>query len=410
MACRMLESWDHYAISDLTRKWTQIYGGVNTTAHAIVAGAGRRGTSAFRVRKSTTLASSIVPLLERVLTSTTTTFYTGFAFRAADVGSGSGWSSLRTVGGGGNSLNTVTANSGALDVPVNTLAACRYSYYTHVGLSINNNGTISICRGNADSLGGAGLQGQDRLTLLGTTSPALQIGQTNYVEFKVVVHPSNGSILLKVNGDTWFSTSGIRTQADGASSTTAWQGMGLAGMNATLSDVLDWFFDDLYCGDSDATDPYNQMIDLVGDLRVDYANVFQDGASRDWPPLSGTDHFAMVDDNPPDLDTTYNATTTLNAADTFLKNGVPVIGASVIALQPIYLRRRTDGGNTSTAAVIRDAGTNYTGSKAGTATAEGDPSTYVYNWWTVTQRPSAAGTALTQALVDAMEIGYKKVS
>src|SRR5262245_65014766 len=108
----------------------------------------------------------------------------------------------------------------------------------------------------------------------------------------------------------------------------------------------------------------------------------------------------MVDDNPPDLDTTYNGTTTVNAIDTFQKTPVPVVGAGVVALSPIYLRRRTEGGDTATAAVIRDNGVNYTGSKSGTAGSEGDTSTYSYNWWTVTRRPSNSATALTQTLVD----------
>lgn len=37
----------------------------------------------------------------------------------------------------------------------------------------------------------------------------------------------------------------------------------------------------------------------------------------DWTPLSGTDNFAMVDEDQPDADTTYNSTETLNALDLF---------------------------------------------------------------------------------------------
>lgn len=406
MACLFADSFDHYAITDITRKWTQIYSGV-TSAHAIATGAGRRSTNAFKVTRSTGNDNLNCGGLARVLTPGTTTGYLGFAFQGV-APSGGGWGSLATVGLGGNSLLMSQALSGINDVRVNVLAAIRNSYYTHVALVINNNGTISAYRGHADSLNA--FDGQDRIAATyGTTSLALLTGQYYFIELHTLIHPSAGTLLLKVNGDTWLTLSGIDTQADGASSVAAWQEILVGGLRASSGQV-DWYVDDLYAGDADASDAFNQMINIVGDVRVDYRNVFQDGTTLQWTPSTGLSHFAMVDDNPPDLDSTYDATTTVGAVDTFLKQGVPIVGAAVIALQPIYLVRRTDGGNTSTAAVIRDGGTNFTGSQEGSGQAIGNTSTYTYDWWTVTQRPSASGTPLTQALVDAMEIGFKKVT
>lgn len=405
MAFKFLDTCgDQYAISDILRLWTQAYGGLDPAKYFIASAGGRRGTNAIRIRN----VIGGYQALARLVNPNTTTALLGFAHKGS--GSVSGWGSLFTPSGGGNSLNLVQVNAGALDVRVNVLAAIRQAYYTHIALSINTNGTISVYRGHANSIGGAGLQGQDRIAAtIGTTPFALQYNQFNYIELKTVIHETAGSVLLKVNGDIWLNAAGIRTQADGASSVTEWQELAVGGHQSNGA-ADDWYFDDLYLGDSDLSDAFDQMSDLVGDVAINYANVFIDGAMTEWTPSSGPNHFAMVDEIPPNLDTDYNGTTTVAAIDTFQKTAVPVAGAGVIALSPIYLRRRTEGADTTTSAVIRDAAANFTGSKEGSAAAEGDPSDYAYNWWTVTRRPSNSAVTLTQALVDAMEVGYKKVS
>lgn len=405
MALKFADSWKNYATADLLRMWTQVHGTPDSTEMVVASGVGRRGGNAFRVEPP---PSGARRGLGRVVVPATTTALLGFAFKGG--GSAGGWGTLTTVASGGNSLNMVNANAGALDVTINTLASIRNSYYTQVALSINSNGTISMYRGNADSLGGGGLQGQDRIAAtLGTTTQALLYDQWYYIELQVVVHPTAGSAQLRVNGETWLNVAGVRTQADGASSATAWQEAMIAGHLGAASTTY-WYYEDLYLADTDLSDAFNQWAALVGDVAINYSNVFQDGAMIDWSVLSGSDHFAMVDDNPPDLDVTYNHTDVAGEIDTFLKTAVPVVGKSVIALVPIYLVRRVEGGNTESAAVIRDGGGNFSGSKLGSGTAVGNTTSYSYDWWAVTQRPSASGTALTQTLVDAMEVGYRKVT
>lgn len=402
MAYKFVDSWKNYASSDLLRMWTQAYAGLDAS-YAVVPGAGRRGGNCFVKTHGARWQG-----LGRVVVPGTTTALTGTAFKGT--GSGVGWGDLWTPANGGNSLNHISGNFGSLDKEINQIIAIRNNYYTQLAVSANANGTLSVYCGHADSLGGGGLQGQDRISATyGPTSEALLFDQWYYIELQTTIHPSAGSFNLVVNGETWLNGAGVQTRAAGASAVTAWQEL-LIGTPMTGGSAVQFAYEDLYLGDTDLSDAFNQLAALPGDLAINYSNVFQDGAMREWSILSGPDHFAMVDDNPPDLDTTYNFTDIAGEIDTFLKTAVPVVGKSVIALVPIYLVRRVEGGNTESAAVIRDGGSNFSGSKNGSGTSVGNTTSYTYDWWAVTQRPSAAGTPLTQALVDAMETGYTKVS
>lgn len=403
MAYKFVDGWENYATSDLLRMWTQAYGGIVAGKYFVTPGAGRRSGNAFVKRGDGNFQG-----LARTVVPGTTTALVGTAFKGSG-GTGGGWGVLITPAAGGNSINLVAANAGGLDVRVNEILAVRYDYYTHLAVSVNTNGTLSVYRGNADSKVGA-LAGQDRIAAtFGPTPQALQYEQFYYIELQAVIHPTSGSFDLRVNGETWLSAAGVRTQADGASSVTAWQEL-VIGVNLSSISDNDFIYDDLYLGDTSLADAYNQLAALTGDIAVNYANVFDDGTTIQWTRLSGAENFEMVDDNPPDLDTTYNHTNTIGNIDTFLKNVVPVVGQAVLAVIPIYLVRRVEGGNTATAAVLRDAGANYSGSKAGTGTTYPNTTSYTYDWWAVTQRPSNSAVTLTQALVDAMEAGYLKGS
>lgn len=396
MAYKFVDSWKQYATSDLLRMWTQFYG--SGAPFTVEVGLGSRGGRVFQAGFSLGGFQG----MGRTLVPGDAHFLAGTRFKGT--GTAGGWTGLFTPANGGNSLNLVSANTGALDNRVNVMLSCRNAYYTHVAASINTNGTMSLYRGNADSGGGGGLVGQDRISAtLGTSVDALQFDQYHYIELDVDVHPTAGTARLIVNGDEWITFSG-RTQADGASSVTEWQEIAIGSQLSNLS--ASWLYEDLYCGDTDLSDPFNQLAALTGDAIIEYSNVFEDGTTLDWTPLTGTDHFDMVDEIPPDLDVTYNIGGTAGFIDTFNKTAVPIVGKAVLALVPIYLMRRVSGGNTTSAAVIRDAGTNFSGSRDGSGTAVGNTGTYTYDWWAVTQRPSNSATPLTQALADAMEVGY----
>ena len=154
--------------------------------------------------------------------------------------------------------------------------------------------------------------------------------------------------------------------------------------------------------DTDASDPTNTPVDFLGDIEINYRRPTADVVT-DWTPLSGVDHYAMVDEIPPDDDTTYNSTITPGNVDTCTVESAPLVGCNVIAAQVIYERRRPDAGNTSTEPVFRVGGANYVKHPVG------DPTSYVYNYGVWTLNPSTLGT-LTDAAFNASSVGYKKVT
>lgn len=80
----------------------------------------------------------------------------------------------------------------------------------------------------------------------------------------------------------------------------------------------------------------------------------------DWTPLSGTDNFAMVDEDQGDGDTTYNSTETLNAKDIF---GFPdgEVPETVIAVGLCSWHRKEDSATRRFRHVLRVGGTDYPG-------------------------------------------------
>jgi hypothetical protein len=102
--------------------------------------------------------------------------------------------------------------------------------------------------------------------------------------------------------------------------------------------------------------------DNKGNSRVLGRVAMADGFHADWTPLSGTDHFAMVDDNPPDEDTTYVYSDTTANRDSYQCQplGIPA-GATIMAVGVTAITRKLDVGSRSLAPFIRTGGTDFDG-------------------------------------------------
>lgn len=126
------------------------------------------------------------------------------------------------------------------------------------------------------------------------------------------------------------------------------------------------------------------------------------GTHQDWSLSAGADHGALVDDNPPDEDTTYIHSLTPGNQDTFTFPDIYIASGDVYGVNVFNRVRKDDQFNVRTIKpLIRSGGTTA----AGTAQAVPD-ATYAYRWEVFDGNP-VGSVAWTVASVNAAEFGVE---
>ena len=125
-----------------------------------------------------------------------------------------------------------------------------------------------------------------------------------YIELKVKIDNSTGTYEVKINGNTELSGSSVDTQdtANAYANNIRFSGTGIGHR-----------FDDIYI--CDATGSKNN--NFLGEMKVEILFPDGDTADADWTCSTGTDHYALVDENPSNDDTDYVESETLNHIDLY---------------------------------------------------------------------------------------------
>jgi len=371
MSLLFLDGFDHYDITgvDATTKVVDKWQQVGAGGH--YADTGRRaGSLAFRSTNGALGRSSLVGA------SGVTTGIMGFAYNRS-VGNAS-----RVIAGftdqyGISILSLLVAPSGVLYVVRPT--------YSGVYAPL-------------PSVGGY-------WTLLGQpTENAILGAQWYFIEWKAsFAKAATAEVTIRVNEEVWAVISGVQTLSTSCPFDNWNGGVGIQGANSSTEQGL---YDDLYVVDTTGGAPFN---DFLGDVRIDPHYPTQDGVYTQWATSTGSDHYALVDDDPadsvdpqPDDDVTYNATSTVGAIDTFVCEDFKASGFSLLALQYVVSHKKLDAGSAALAPVIRIASTDTFGTDY--YPSEGN---YYYDLAIYTTNP-VSGLAWNESDFNAMEIGYKK--
>lgn len=349
MALLFMDSFDHYATADITEKWTAVEAAGQWT---IAAAAGRRGSSALRV-------TSASWWIQKALPAGATTVVVGVAYKPPSL-----------------STNLV------LELSEATAA--------HVGLRVNTDGSVSVHR----MLSGPFSTSND--VTLGTSAPGLvTAGVFTYIEIKATIHDTTGSVEVRLNGSTTpiINVTGVDTRNGGTGVVTLVYFTSYSGPSGNYD------FDDLYLLDGTGSAPWNTFL---GDCRVDARYPTAAGATTGWTPSAGS-NWQNVDDAPPNDDTDYNSTSTLNALDTFVVQDAPVVGATIFGVQHCLNLKKMDAGTCTVAPVVRHAGVDNVG-------ADISPGTSYAFGLLVQQTNPGTGAQWTEAGFNAAEFGYKKTA
>jgi hypothetical protein len=197
---------------------------------------------------------------------------------------------------------------------------------------------------------------------------------------------------VRLNGVQVLNLSGLDTQ----NTTNAWfEALWFNGPAAPTGTSLQ--IDDFFVANTAAGTGLVPFNAFVGDCRVLTLYAAADAATQQWTPLSGA-NWSQVRETRNDGDTTYNATATVGAVDSFTFQQLPA-NFDVLAVQVVGSYRRDDAGARTITQQLTSTGTVANGA------AYVLPSSYVYCYdiWTVDPHTSAAWTL---GAVNAVAAGY----
>ncbi len=282
-------------------------------------------------------------LIRRQFASTKTTWIVGFAMK-------------------GN-----TANSGDIMKIFNSLE-----------LETNASGQIFVKR-SSSTLGSSGDAGGETFVFFD--------GVWHYIELKVVIDASSGSWELRVDGSLSASGTGVNTGTPASLIEFGCQRDGQ-------------FLDDIYICDGDGS----ANNDFLGPVFVEGLLPTSDGNSSQWTPSTGTDHFAVIDENPSDLDGTDSLTTTTqDAKETFGYGNLTGGQSAIFGVQVNTDARKTTINNQDLRNVAR-SGTTENEDVAVSVTDDVNFATVA----SVFEQDPDSLSPWTPAGVDNAEFGFKK--
>lgn len=154
-------------------------------------------------------------------------------------------------------------------------------------------------------------------TLLGTTTTAgLQVNTWYFIEFKVLTHPSVGTVEVRVDTAVKLALTAQNTRAGSNNRSDAFRILDAWGQYLRV--------DDLYCLDNGGAAP----TDFLGVKQV--ITIFPDGAGddADWTPSAGS-NYACVDETAVDDNGTYVQSATAGQQDLYAYQDLP--GAAMIS-------------------------------------------------------------------------------
>ena len=349
MALVFVDSFDHYDTAHLAQKWIPILG--TGGSYSIAAGAGRRGTAAARWT-SVNATGGNESRLTQVLPPQST-WICGMAIRVSE-----------------------------LPDTAKDIWQWRDGVVSQCEVWLNATGTLSVTRNG---------------THLGTTIAAVFPGTYYYLEWKLVIDNAAGATELRVDGVPWLTLSGVDTQGAAVATATVFRmGSPDAWFVTKTMDV-----DDLYICDGTGSAPHNTFL---GDCRVDALMPSGEGANSAWTPSTGTVHWSLVEEIPPNEDTDYLSAVTPGVRDTHAMGNLPTMPTPTIwGAQHCLHARKEDAGLCQIKSVVKSAATTQAGAEMHALAL-----TYTY-YRTVWPVDPATGLAWTTAAIDAVETGAEKV-
>jgi len=344
------DSFDHYAIGDILKKWssaTNMTTSVMTNTQQLAP----HGQCLWALGNAS-------GYYEKPLASPLTTFIAGTWFKTGSIANAS--------------LILAFMDSAT---PANI----------HVSVRYDTSGHITLC---------------NNATVLATSTNTLSIGTWYHIEVKATIGDAadspSGRYEVRVNGTAtnWIPDSG--TGKDTRNSGNATIGSYRIYSRGTNDGTLGHFFQDFYILDTTGS----VSNDFVGPSVFSVSRTVRDGYSSDW-----TSNYAQnvvnVGEFTGDGDTTFNQSSTAAQIDLFEMTGVPT--GTIHAIQHVIMARQDAGAQRTIRPKVRIGSTTYNG------TTVNAPASYLFITEAVSVSP-ATSSAWDDDEINGAEFGYELVS
>jgi hypothetical protein len=217
--------------------------------------------------------------------------------------------------------------------------------------------------------------------VLGTSTFVMPVNTWTYMELKVLVHDSAGTVELRFNGNT---TPDINLTSQDTQTTATAE----VDQVELHSDALLYDWDDLYLDDTT----------FHGDVFVETIVADGVGTDADFTPSAGS-NFENVEELPTDNDTTYNESLTVDDRDRFTHGNIPADTETVLGVQVGIWCKKTVAGDREVRTLAHDGVTEGEGA----AQTPGVDYTWLYDMFE--DHPTGAA-AWTESEVNAGQFGY----
>jgi hypothetical protein len=334
MALLFADGFDHYSTSEIDDKWDNRS---STSSNVINSGTGQNSSDNWRQTSGN--------YLELYIPETSTLIF-GF------------WIHFTTQSTSTTNLITLlngTTEEFALE-------------YTNGKLAIEGNGTDK-----------------------GWANYYMSANEEHYIECKVTINDSVGSVELRADGNTILTRSNIDTGNQLINRFRLGQISGLLG-------TVDW--DDFYLLDDSGT----SFNDFLGPIHIETLLPNGVGTNSAWTVLTGPSNYQDVDENPPDGDTTYVSTSTVSNKDSYDFANLSMTAGTIHTVQVNHYARNAGIGTRTIDTAIESNVTSTTSGNTNTPSGS-----YKFLRDSIEQDPDAAA-AWTVSTFNAAEFGPNLVS
>lgn len=255
--------------------------------------------------------------------------------------------------------------------------ASRTSPITQVDVRVTNDGAFQFTRNGS---------------VIATSGPYLiTFGSWNYMEVKVTISSSGGVIILRLNGQTFMTQTGLNTQTSGNNYVNQ-----VRIQPFSASGNYNFRIDDVCILDNSGPSPQN---DFLGECRVQTQWPSANGDTNQFSTVGALTNYQAVDETISDGDTSYVKSGTVGYIDDYTMGTVNLTG-TIYGVQVNLTQRKDDVGVRSICPVIKSGGTFYEGN----AVACGSDYAVTQKIWPLEPYGAAAWT---NASVNAMTAGIK---
>lgn len=224
-------------------------------------------------------------------------------------------------------------------------------------------------------------------TLLGSIATAIPLNTWFYIEVKVLLNDSTGTVTVRKDAATVLSLTSKDTKNGGTK--TVFDSFGFTHFN-NVNDI-----DDVYACNGAGSSPNN---DFLGDIHIEVKYPSGAGTTTQLTASTGA-NYTTVDENPPNT-TDYNGSATNDQYDTYAMADLTTASGTVFGVNILEFVAKSDAGAKGGAIVVRSGGTDYEQTDEALATG------YAYINKVLETDP-ATSAAWTISNVNAMEVGFK---